>query len=71
MTPGHDAELVGIVSAVLHGSLTPAQILGDLSYAYCQQLRAIYWSDIWNRETGGIASERPREMRTNSLASVL
>lgn len=71
MTPGHAAEFVSIVSAVLHGSLTPAQILGDLPYAYCMQLRAIYWSEIWNRETGGIESEKPRELRTNTLASVL
>lgn len=69
--PGSDAELVGVVSAVLKGSLTPMEIRWDVPHAWCLQLWMIYWSDYWNPNVGGIASEKPREQRTDTLASVL
>ena len=53
MTPGWEASYVAKVSAVLHGSLAPHQILWELPLADGLQFVTYWWNHLYERAIGG------------------
>jgi len=52
MTPGWEASYVAKISAVLHGSLTPAQIRWELPLADGLQYVTYWWNHFFERAIG-------------------
>ena len=55
MTPGWEASYVSKISAVLHGSLTPAQIRWELPLADGLRFVTYWWNYFYERiHSGGV-----------------
>ena len=47
-----------MISQVLNGSMQPDAILWDLEKAFGAQLCALWWSECYDPQRGGVASRR-------------
>jgi hypothetical protein len=54
MTPGWEATYIAQVSAVLYGSLTPAQIRWDLPLADGLRFVTYWWNHYYERAMHGV-----------------